>query len=188
MGIRVECDWCRKPIEAGLPYITIEVDGKIVKGCSSNKLEDVCGPARVYCGADRYYDDDPAACGYWTEANKMYHRPSCAQRVLTALDGNPEGRVDMGLEWRLVAQGAPNWEHLTDGPVELLKLEGRVLAAIKRAGITHIRELGRLTEAQWLAIPGIGRSRGNDIRKALRSHEKVKPKELAKREKELMSA
>ena len=80
MGIRVECDWCRNPIEAGTSYITVAVDGKIDQ-------EDIGGPARVFCAGGR-------------------EEQSCARRLLALLDGNPQGRVDMGLEWQLVPIGA----------------------------------------------------------------------------------
>jgi hypothetical protein len=77
MGIRVECDWCRQPIKAGTPYVTIEIDGKAGG-------RDVGGPARVFCGDGE---------------------TSCAGRLLALLDANPEGPVDMGMAWQLVPVG-----------------------------------------------------------------------------------
>jgi hypothetical protein len=62
-GYRVECDWCRRAIPASAPYVTVQIDGKIIQGHPSNDPEDVGGPARVYCGLDRYDDADPAANG-----------------------------------------------------------------------------------------------------------------------------
>jgi hypothetical protein len=187
MGIRVECDWCRKPIEAGEPYVSIEIEGKVRHGARGP--EDVSEPARIYCGADRYHDDDPAACGHLVEPGEHHHRPSCASRVIAALSGAPDGRVDMGMEWRLVAQGAPKWEHITDGPIELLKVKDkRTLVALRAAGVETVRELSLLTEAQWLAIPGIKYSRAEDIRVALCRHEKAKPAQLLKEQEALVSA
>jgi hypothetical protein len=65
--------WGRKPIEAGEPYVTVEISGSVVHG--SRRPEDVGGPARVYCGGRRDYDD-PAVCGHWASPNKMQHRPT----------------------------------------------------------------------------------------------------------------
>lgn len=98
--------------------------------------------------------------------------------MLAALEGNPEGRADMGLEWLLVAQGAPMAEHLIEAPVDALKVSSRVLAALQKAGIASVRELARLTEAQWLGIKGIGGGGADEIRKALHKHASVDPKTL----------
>jgi hypothetical protein len=171
MGVRVECDWCRQTIKAGDPYITVAIDGKIKKG--GHDVEDLSQPARVYCGADRYEDDDPAGRGYlgWE------HRLSCAQRVLTALAGNPEGRVDVGLEWRLVPQVAPRPERLVNGSIADLKLSGRTVKALRTAGVATIHDLAVLTEAEWAAIRGITFDGGvQDIRNALHSHACSRPK------------
>ena len=175
MGIRVECDWCRQTIKPGDPYITVAIDGKIRHG--GRESEDLSGPARVYCGADRYLDDDPAAEGW---SGDWGHRPSCAQRVLAALAGNPEGRVDAGLEWRLMPQAAPRPETFVNGPVsDLNGLRAPILKALETAGVETIHDLASLTEAQWVAIRGISRHGVEEIRKALRSHAYSRPKKKA---------
>ena len=107
MGIHIACDWCRQPLQPGDPYVTVVIEGSIVQGHPSNPREDVGGPARVYCALDRYNDDDLAAHGLAIGDGHFSHRPSCAQRMLAALNGDPAGRADRGLEWRLVAQVAP---------------------------------------------------------------------------------
>lgn len=180
MGIRVECDWCRRKIEPGERYVTVQIDGQIVTGHHANEPKDVGGPARVYCGLDRYEDDDPAANGY-TIGGGRHHRPSCASRMLAALDGNPAGRTDMGLEWRLVAQVAPSATYLIEGPVDTLELGGRVRAALKKAGVDTVRQLAQLTGAQWQAIPGITERGAEEILMALHRYQKVKPKDLVER-------
>lgn len=183
MGIRVECDWCRQAIEAGEPYVTVEINGKIIEGCPQNEPKSVDGPARVYCGQDRYTDDDLAARGLGIgsrgQEENWGHRPSCAQRMLAALHGNPIGRADMGLEWRLVAQVAPRADYLIDAPVEALELPGRTLVALRKAGIERIHELARLTEAEWRAISGIAGGGAAEIHNALHKHARINPKKLA---------
>ena len=179
MGVRVECDWCRQAIPAGTAYVTVQIDGQIVKGHPANDPEDVGGPARVYCGLDRYNDDDPAANGVSIGRDGWGHRTSCAQRMLAALNGNPVGRADMGLEWRLVPQVAPSPDYFIDGAVELLEMSSRALVAIRKAGIDRVHELARLTEAEWRAIPGIKDAGAQEIREALHRHAHINPKKLA---------
>lgn len=178
MGVRVECDWCRQPIEPGEPYVTVEIDGQMRQGAPGNKHKSASQPARVYCGADRYEDGDPAARGLGYGNHQWGHRESCAKRMLAALDGNPAGRADCGLEWKLVAQVAPRPDYLVDAPVDALTLSGRTIAALQKAGVATVRELAVMTEAQWLAIKGIGRSGGKEILEALHRHTKVDPKAL----------
>jgi hypothetical protein len=149
MGIRVECDWCRKPIEAATPYVTIEIDGKVRGG------RDVGGAARVFCG------------------DGMGDR-SCGERLLALLDGNPGGPVDMGMEWRLVPIGAtvdaPRapvanappiavssdsdlWDFLaTLTPSPRHKLS----KALALAGITALDEVAALSDDDLMAIDGVG--------------------------------
>lgn len=86
MGIQVMCDWCRDQIPPGQPYVTVAIDGKV---SGAKKLRDVSERPRVYCGFR------------WKGEAQ-----SCAERMLTALGGVPDGRVDAGLEWRLVPLGA----------------------------------------------------------------------------------
>jgi hypothetical protein len=144
MGIRVECDWCRNPIEAGTTYVTVAIEGKIDR-------EDVGGPARVFCGG---------AAG-------------CARRLLTLLDGNPQGRVDMGLEWQLVpAGGAENDSHGNRTPAprpvaadadlaEFLEtLAPSPKAALRRAfhsaGVATLDQAAGMTDDELMEIRGIG--------------------------------
>jgi hypothetical protein len=82
MGIRVECDWCREPIEADEAYVTVQIDGFVFKP-GRRKAKDVSARARVFCGGGG-------------------GEHSCAERLLALLDENPGGPVDMGMEWRLV--------------------------------------------------------------------------------------
>ena len=174
MGVRVECDWCRQTIKPGEPYVTVAIDGKINQ---VGKVEVLSQPARVYCGGGRHEDDDPAAQG-WNGG--WWPRLSCAQRVLTALDGNPDGRVDAGLEWRLVPQAALRPETFVNGPVSDLKgLRPPVLKALEMAGVETIHDLASLTEAQWVAIRGVSRYGVEEIRKALRSYAYSRPKKNA---------
>jgi len=177
MGVRVECDWCRQTIPAGDPYVTVEIDGKV--GCGAEAPRDVSAPARVYCGRDRYTDDDPAAGGVVLSSRRGWtHRVSCAQRVLAALEGNPVGRVDMGLEWRLVPQAAPRAGWLIDGPVDELGLSDRALRALRQAGVDQVHALAELTEAQWFGIRGIGRNGADEIREALHRRHRTNPTKL----------
>jgi len=178
MSIRVECDWCKQAIPAGDRYVTIEIDGKIVSGHRSNEPEDVSGPARVYCALDRYDEDDPAARGMGIGGRQWGHRESCAKRVLAVLNGNPAGRVDMGMQWRLVPIAAPKAEWLIDAPVAVLTVSRRTLAALEKAGVETVHELARMTEAQWLGIRGIAKGGAKEILKALHRHEDVKPAAL----------
>jgi hypothetical protein len=174
MGVRVECDWCRQTIKPGEPYVTVAIDGKVE---NRNKVEDLSLPARVYCGGGRREDDDPAAQG-WNGG--WWPRESCAQRVLTALAGNPDGRVDAGLEWRLMPQAGSSPETFVNGPVSDLKgLRPPVLKALETAGIETIHDLASLTEAQWVAIRGVSCHGVAEIRKALASYAYARPKKKA---------
>ena len=185
MGINIACDWCRQPIQAGDPYVTVVVEGSIVEGHPSNEPKNVGGPARVYCALDRYNDEDTAANGYGIpgQNERWGHRPSCAQRMLAALYGNPEGRADMGLEWRLVAQVAPNPRWLLDGPIASLNVQTRIQTALAKAGVKTVRELARMTEAEWQAIPGITDRGADEILSALHKHSRVKAKDVVARAK-----
>ena len=50
MGIHIACDWCRQPLKSGDPYVTVEIQGSIVRGHRSNEPEDVGGAgARLLC-------------------------------------------------------------------------------------------------------------------------------------------
>jgi DNA-directed RNA polymerase alpha subunit len=101
--------------------------------------------------------------------------------MLAALNGNPEGRTDMGLEWRLVAQQAPSPKRLIEAPVGALEVNGRTRSALQKAGIATVRELARMTEAEWRAIPGISENGAQEILTALHKHENVKPKALVEK-------
>jgi hypothetical protein len=177
LGIRVECDWCRQTIPAGAPYVTVEIDGKISSGHSGSDPVSVSQPARVFCGNDRLLDDDPATHGWQTDAG-WGRRESCAKRMLAALEGNPVGRADCGMEWRLVPQAAPHPELLIDAPLDALKLSNRTRAMLEKAGITTVHDLAALTKAQWLAIKGIAGPSAEEIRKALHRHQSADPKTL----------
>lgn len=184
MGVRVECDWCHQAIPAGMPYVTILIEGSYVSGHVANEPVDVGGPARIYCGYDRYEDDDPAAGGW---LGGWGHRTGCAQLALAALNGNPIGRADMGMEWKLVARQAPSLRHLIDASVDVLDLDGRVMRAIKQSGITTVHDLAVLTEAQWRAIRGVGDSGPEKIRAALHKHGAADAKKIAAVEAELVA-
>jgi hypothetical protein len=155
MGIRVECDWCRQPIEAGTPYVAVEVDGKV-------EGRDVGGPARVYCGRR---DGDR----------------SCAGRLLALLDANPGGPVDMGMEWRLVRIGdearpprgrrrGARPRSITTPPASVQAdadlnaflgtltagSAGRTRHACARQGISTLEQLDALTDDELIEIAGVG--------------------------------
>ena len=80
--------------EAGEPYVTVEIDGRVIEEGSG---KDASGPARVLCGSSGGRE------------------PSCAGRLLTLLDANPGGPVDMGMEWRLVRVGEDEGRPKRDG-------------------------------------------------------------------------
>jgi len=181
MGVRVECDWCRQAIAPGDPYVTVEVDGRIIRGARGNEPIDVAAPARVYCGLDRYLDDDPAGRAMGWNEDDWGHRESCARRLLTVLAGLPAGRVDAGMEWRLVPVSGPRVELLIDAPLAALDLRSRTRAALDRAGVATVHELALLTEAQWRGVKGIGRAGAADIRRALHKHRHATPQAIIAR-------
>lgn len=169
MGVRIECDWCHQKIDRGDPYVTVEFDGCVRRGASA--IEPLLEQARVYCGADRYTDEDPAAnatFGIGDRASEgWWHRDSCFTRALAALTGNPVGRADIGLEWRLVASPAPSPDYLLDADVDAMQVGEPVRAALRQAGVARVREVALLTHAELIAIPGIGHRRADAIRQSL---------------------
>jgi Helix-hairpin-helix domain len=149
MGIRVECDWCREAIATGESYVTLAIDGKINR-------EDVSGPARVFCGGRGGKNEQ-----------------SCGSRLLALLNGNPGGRVDMGMEWQLVeVSGAlesdQRHRHSTPRPVsadadlaEFLATisdghQTRTRNALAKAGLATLDEIAAMSDDDLMAINGIG--------------------------------
>jgi Helix-hairpin-helix domain len=152
MAIRIECDWCREPITKGDSYITLAIDGRI-------NHKDVSGPARVFCGGSGKKDEQ-----------------SCGTRLLALLDGNPGGRVDMGMEWQLVEVSTVveteegQRPHRTPAPTPvsadadldaflqtITKPHGmRTRNALRRAGLTTLEEIHKMSDDDLMELEGIG--------------------------------
>jgi hypothetical protein len=152
MGIRVECDWCREPITTGESYMTLAIDGKI-------NGEDASGPARVFCGGRGRKGEE-----------------SCGSRLLALLNGNPGGRVDMGMEWQLVDVGvvaeSGDGRHHSSTPAprpvstdaDLAEFfatissshQARTRNVLARAGLTTLDGIAATSDDDLMAVDGIG--------------------------------
>jgi hypothetical protein len=131
---------------------TIEAGDKYVTVEIDGKVKGAGGPARVYC-AD-----------------------GCAPRLLALLDANPDGPVDMGMEWRLVPIGeqldrrggarpgsfAPAPEPVrADADLDAFlgtlarSSTVRTSNAFRRQGISTLEQLDSMTDDELLALEGV---------------------------------
>jgi len=154
-----------------MSYVTLAVDGKV----GSN---DVSAPARVLCGGTG-------------------ETRNCGQRLLAMLDGNEQGRVDLGYEWQLVPIGEPASEPTASPSPVSRRPAGRLPGidadlqafidtfasspmqklgrACRNGGITSLAQMAALDEDTFLAIEGLGHTTLAKLRKFVAAREQAPP-------------
>jgi hypothetical protein len=188
MSYRTHCDWCGAHLayEADQAIMPVTIYHRRGKGALDAKWAEEVGVTRHFCAEPKSEDGRPQGSG-----------TKCYDRAMAAIKGTPVADPGMGMEWRLVAiEGDAQPATAADGDatsapaapagdpaavvafenthvtrelhdVITTRLASKRRGVLPRAGIVSLDQVAVMSDAELLAIDGVGRGTVRRLREAV---------------------